>query len=53
MCMFVACITFFGLYDRLRNDPEFIKSGFSEAGISEAVESVIEPEDPYADLEFS
>ena len=40
-----------GLYDRLRNDPELIKSAFKEAGISETVESIIEPADPPADLD--
>ena len=38
------------LYDRLRNDPDLMKKGFEEAGITAAIEQELEPVDHFKDL---
>lgn len=40
-----------GLYDHLRNSQDIILNGFKEAGITEALELELDPEDPFADLD--
>ena len=40
-----------GLYDHLRNSSDIITKGFEKAGITEAIESELDLEDPFADLD--
>ena len=40
-----------GLYDYLRNKTDFIIKGFEIAGITEAINFDLEPEDPFTDLD--
>ena len=40
-----------GLYDYLRNRHGLIFKGFNQAGITEAIESKLDPLDPFADLD--
>ena len=39
-----------GLYDHIRNKPDLIRKGFEMAGIVEAINKELEPEDPFEDL---
>ena len=39
-----------GLYDHIRNKPDMIRKGFEMAGIVEAINKELEPEDPFEDL---
>ena len=38
-------------YDHIRNKPDMITKGFEMAGIVEAINKELEPEDPFEDLE--
>ena len=40
-----------GLYDHLRNQSDLIQKGFDVSGITAAIASNIEPEDPFLDLD--
>ena len=40
-----------GLYDHLRNKRDLTIIGFEIAGITEAIDIELEPEDPFADLD--
>ena len=39
-----------GLYDKLRNLEQVIIKGFDQAGISDAIDLELDPEDPFIDL---
>ena len=39
-----------GLYDHMRNSGDIIRKGFKMAGIDDAIDLDIEPEDPFEDL---
>ena len=40
-----------GLYDYIMNRPGLIMKGFNQAGITKAIESELDPLDPFADLD--
>ena len=40
-----------GLYDHLRNSSALMTKEFEKAGITEAIESELDLEDPFADLD--
>ena len=40
-----------GLYGHLRNSMEWTGKGFKQAGITDAIDMELEPEDPFIDLD--